>query len=276
VTYLVVFTCVINVLEREVSFACIEGLTASASREGQVKLRIVTAVLAAAALCVAAAGSAAAQPLARTSAPSRQVTGTQLLTAVLPPTDFVSSVASYRFFSSGGNLQSTRVRVHVPRLTCAEFELQIYASKFGDTATAALKYTNSNWLPFYPNVIIEGDEQAFQFATSAAAATFYDQALAKFSACTFYSSGHGSIVGAVTVDTLSIAKTTVNGDKAFFVIERVAEAGVFEGPLYFGYLYAVAGSNVYLLFELSGTTNEPSVTLMTDLMHRVQALYRHH
>jgi hypothetical protein len=38
----------------------------------------------------------------------------------------------------------------------------------------------------------------------------------------------------------------------------------------------VAGTNVYDLSDASGTNDEPSVKLMTTVIHRVQALYPHH
>jgi hypothetical protein len=42
---------------------------------------------------------------------------------------------------------------------------------------------------------------------------------------------------------------------------------------YIDTLYAVSGTDVYELWEVSGTNDEPSAKIMTSLIHRVQGLY---
>jgi hypothetical protein len=121
-----------------------------------------------------------------------------------------------------------------------------------------------------------GEEYVLQFAAAATATRFYNQAWAKYRACLSFT--ESLMVGKATVDTLSVTKSTVSGDRAFLVTQGVTLAGHsnHRRALYLLYLYVVAGTNVYSLSDNSETNAEPSVTLMGDLIHRVQALYPHH
>lgn len=233
-----------------------------------MKFKIVTVVVATAALSFAAAGSAAAQPLGHSKSAPPQVTGLQLATGLLPLSDIGDDFMFAAALNSGDKLQSTHAKEHVPSLSCADFETGIFISDFGDTAGAAEKYTNPDWISTYPDTILQGYEEVLQFAATTAATTLYNQAYAKYVACPAY------VQGAVQVNTLSVSKTTVSGDQAFAVNERYTKNG-FTYTLYSNTLYVVAGTNVYILFDLSGTNDEPSPTLMHDLILRVQALYPH-
>jgi hypothetical protein len=85
------------------------------------------------------------------------------------------------------------------------------------------------------------------------------------------------MVGTASVDTLSVTKTTISGDRAFLVTQGVTTSSHRRHPaLYLLSLYVVAGTNVYSLSDISETNAEPSATLMGDLIHRVHALYPHH
>jgi len=239
-----------------------------------MKFRIVAVVAATAALSFAAAGSASAQPFepAGQHGPA-QVTGSQLKTAVLPASAFGSDFTFSQSADSGSKLKSTRAKYHVPAMSCFDFEHGVYISKFGDTAGVVTQYTNPHWIPEYPNTIVAVDEMVLQFATAATASTFYSQVRAKYAGCP---SGAEPFFEA-PADTLSVTKTTVNGDQAFLVIQDAdVSPGIVRYALYALYLYVVAGTNVYDVSEFSGTNDEPSVPLVIDLIHRVQALYPHH
>ena len=241
-----------------------------------MKFKIVTAVVATAALSFAAAGSAAARPLGPKTARPAQVNGSQLQTAILPPSAIGDGLAFLSSLNSGGKLRSTRAKDNPPSMNCADFESKVNISVFGDTAGAFEKYRNPNSRSLYLGNIYGGEEYVLQFAAAATAARFYDQAWAKYRACLSFT--ESLMVGKATVDTLSVTKTTVSGDRAFLVTQGVTLAGHsnHRRALYLLYLYVVAGTNVYSLSDISETNAEPSITLMGDLIHRVQALYPHH
>jgi hypothetical protein len=231
-----------------------------------MKVKIVAVLAAATALSFTAVGSAAAQPLA-----PAQVNGVRLQAAMLPPSAFGSGYTFDEALNSGTKLQSTHAKDHVPSMSCNAFEDKVYVSSFGDTAGAVLRYSNPNWFSSYPNTVVDGDEYVLQFATNAAAATLYSQAQAKYAACSTLNEPFFKTTA--EVDTLSVAKTTVSGNKAFVVIQRLQAPGY--KVLYLVYLYVVSGTNVYDLSDISGTNDEPSHTLMSQLIHRVKALYPH-
>jgi|HubBroStandDraft_3_1064219.scaffolds.fasta_scaffold109238_2 hypothetical protein len=232
-----------------------------------MRLKFVTVMAAIAALSFAAAGSAAAQPVGRGPA---QVSGTRLATALLSPSTFWYGAVSTGSINSGPKLQSSRAKEHVPSLSCSGFENgNVYVADFGDTAAAGQSYANQYWESTYPDTIILGYEEALQFASASAAATLYNQAYAKYSACHTFSEGSQ---GQIHVQTLSVAKTTVSRDRAFVVHVRDLETGLTIN-LYGNTLYVLAGTNVYIFFNRSGDNDEPSPSLMSKLMKRAQALY---
>jgi len=240
-----------------------------------MKITIAAVLAAAAALTFTAVGSAAAQPLGSAnqheSAAPPQVNGVRLQAAMLPPSAFGSGFTFDEALNSGAKLHSTRIKDHVPSMSCNAFEDEIYVSVFGDTAGAVLRYTNPAWPSSYPGTIVLGDEYVLQFATDAAAATFYGQIQAKYAACTTLTQPFFNTTA--EIDTLSVVKTTISGDKAFVVSQRLMAPGY--KVFYLPYLYVVAGTNVYDLHDVSGTNDDPSQALMKELMQRVQALYPH-
>jgi hypothetical protein len=194
---------------------------------------------------------------------------------MLPPSAIDGGLAVLSSLNSGGKLRSTRAKDYPPSMNCNDFEGKVNISVFGDTAGAIERYRNPNPRSLYLGTIYGGDEYVLQFAAAAAATTFYDQAWAKYRACLSFT--ESLMVGEATVDTLSVTKTTVSGDQAFLVTQAVTTAGHsnHRRALYLLSLYVVAGTNVYSLADISETNAEPSVTLMGELIHRVQALYPH-
>lgn len=244
-----------------------------------MKFKVVIVVLAVAVLSFTAVGSAAAQPLrfanGHKSTQPPQVSGAQLQMALLPPSAFGSGFTFWASLNTGSKLQTTHAKLYLPGMSCNAFESKLYAAFFGDTAGAVEKYTNPAPRATYPDTIIDGDEDVLQFASAAAATTFYTRAEAKYAACRSFVE---SIPGGDTYDvsTLSVAKTSVSGDQAFQVTEALAVSGYRVTPLYDNFLYVVSGTNVYSLGTFSGSNDEPSPALMANLIHRVQALYPHH
>lgn len=240
-----------------------------------MKFKIVTAVVATAALSFAAGGSAAAHPLGHEPARPAQVNGSQLQTAMLPPSAVGESLTLLSSLNTGPKLRSTHATDYPPGMSCSDFEGKVNISVFGNTAGAHERYRNPNKRALYLGNIYGGDEYVLQFAAATTATTFYDQAWAKYRACLSFT--ESLMVGKATVDTISVTRTTISGDRAFLVTQGVTTSSHRRHPaLYLLSLYVVAGTNVYTLSDISESNAEPSATLMGELIHRVQALYPHH
>jgi hypothetical protein len=244
-----------------------------------VKVRIA-AVAAIAVLPLAMASTANGQPVAHHSQPKAapQITGTRLQTGLLPASAFGANFTVENAVNTGSTLlPSTKVTLHVPTATCSTFEGEIYVSGFGNTAGALNLYVNPNATAF-PEVIY-GLQDVVQFATTSAATTFFTQAYAKYGACLSFSEPNPTDTspggGTFQISTLMVAKTTVSGDPAFTVTQTIALSETPGHTKYIDLLYVVAGTNVYSLWQESGTNDEPSPVLTGQLIRQIQALYPH-
>jgi hypothetical protein len=239
-----------------------------------MKFRLVTVVAAAAALSLAAAGSAAAQPPGHKPVPPPQVSGSKLQAALLPAAAFGPGFTRTAHSDTGPKLDSTHATKHIPSLSCSYFESHGFFGFLGDTAGALSLYTNPDARATYPDSVAGGYEDVLQFATAASATAIYNQARAKYVACRSFTEPAFGVTASVS--TVSVANTKVSGYRAFVVTESASLSGFFIRPLYFNVLYVVAGTNVYSLWDYSGTNDEPFPALMRTLIHRIQALYPHH
>ncbi len=246
-----------------------------------MKFRMVMVAAVAVALSFAAAGSAAAGTLGhldpRMPASPAQITGSRLAGGLLPPSAFGASFESSRPSDTGGRLVSTRILQTPGSLSCGAFANNPYYKNWGNTAGAGVDYLNSNWLGSWPSSQYSVGQIVVQFATDHAASTFYNEAYAKFEACQSYSvpnpADNSPGGGAYEVTDTTTSKTTVSGHQAFNSDESWVPAENSRITYYIGVSYAVSGTNVYYLYELTGTNDEPSPALMSDLIHRVQSQY---
>jgi hypothetical protein len=246
-----------------------------------MKFRAAAVTVATVALSLAAAGSAAAQPLGHASqheyASPPQLNGLQLRAALLPASAFGSNFTYLSGINSGAKLQTTHASRPVPGQSCEVYENDEYVSFLGDTAGAENQYMNTAWRASWPFAVYAVAQDVVQFATTAQAATYYGQAHAKYAQCLSFSvpnpgddlPGGGTIV----VSDVSVSKTTVAGHQAFAATELWAPSEATGRTARVNVLFVLAGTNVYNLFESSGTNDQPSAALMGDLIHRVQALY---
>jgi hypothetical protein len=247
-----------------------------------VKLTIA-AVAAIAALSLAVASPAAAQPSGLRGqdkiAPPPQITGTRLQTGLLPASAFGPHFTVTNTLNTGGKLGSTHATMQVPTASCSTFEGEIYVSGFGNTAGAVDRYVNADASTQRPGAIIYGFQDVIQFATTSAATTFFNQAQAEYVACLSFSEPNPTDTspggGTFQISTLLVSNTTVSGDQAFRVIQAIALSETPGHAKYIDVLYVLAGTNVYSLWQESGMNDEPSPTLMTQLIRKIQALYPH-
>jgi hypothetical protein len=250
-----------------------------------MKFKIVaaTAALSMAAVgAVALAGSAAAQPSARDGqlkSTVPQISGSRLQTGLLPASAFGTGFTLGTTLNTGSGLLATPAVMNVPVTSCSTFEGKIYVSGFGNSAGALNKYVNPNAAMQRPEAIIQGFQDVIQFATASAATTFFTAARAKYTACQSFSEPNPTDTnpggGTFQIGTLGVSKTTVSGDVAFAVTQQIALSETPGAAEFVDVLYAVAGTDVYSMWQQSGTNDEPSPTLMASLIKKVQALYPH-
>jgi len=230
-----------------------------------MKFKLVTVAAAIAALSLAGADTAAAQPLGKPA----QVTGSRMFAALPPASAFGPDFTRGSWGDTGSRLATTRPKYRIPNLSCPYFENEIFWGFLGDTAGAALGFENPNWRAGFPNSIIYGYEDVLQFANTATALRIYTQERAKYAACKTFNLTISGLPAAET--TLSVSNTKVDGDRAFFVTELQVVQGY--RPEYRVFTYVYSGTNVYSLQDVSGTNDEPSIKLLGTMIHKVQALY---
>jgi hypothetical protein len=232
---------------------------------------VAAAAVVALGLSVTTARPAGATPL---SAP--QVNGKVLQYALLPDSAFGDSYSSYYILNSGAKMRSTKkITYYIPRMTCANFEGYVFAWGFGNTAGAFDQFWNPNWELDQP-ALIYGSQEVLQFATVGAATTFYDQDLAEYRACQTFTEpnpgDHNPGGGTVEVSATVVSKTIFGRNLAFQVTQDSALSEESGQSSYVNTLVVVSGIDVYTFWDLSGTNDEPSPALMTELIHNVQQL----
>lgn len=253
------------------------------------KLRSIAAAAAVAALSlgglsVAVAGSATAQPLGHPKKhkpkPPPQVTGSRLRTALLPAAAFGDGFTGGDIVSTGGRLLPTRARYHVPSMSCSDFEDFAILGGFGDTAGALADDFNASPFGSYPNTVLYGIQWVNQFASPQAATTFFNQAAAKYGSCSSFTEPNPGDTspggGTLQVTNMSVSKTAVSGNHAFTVTQQSALSEAPGFSFYNNVLVVVSGTNVYQFWNLSGTNDEPSPTLMAQFIRQTQKLYPRH
>jgi len=249
-----------------------------------MKFKTVAAVVAAAtaALSFAAVGSAAAQPLGHPirhkPASTPQITGSRLLKGLLPGSEFGSAFTRFGSpITSGGKLSSTRVRQTPASLSCGIFADNNYVTNWGNTAGAGVIYENSAWAANWPFTQYSVSQEVVQFPTDHGASTFFNQSYTKYATCQSFAVANPTDTapggGSYVVSDGSARKTTVSGHQAFWASEEWAPSEASGELQDVEVLFAISGTNVYYLWEDTGTNDEPSPAWMSDLIHRVQALY---
>lgn len=247
-----------------------------------MRVRMVAAVMAVAGLSLAAAGPAAAVPQHgaghRSSGP-RQVSGVLLGYELLPDDFFGSAYVSYLARTTGAGLLPARTRLHVPSVSCGVFQVTASIGEYGDTAGAFREYyaAPGNGVP---GQSLQGMEVVNQFVSTRAATAFYDQALARYRDCAEFTEsiswpapsqtgGWDYFTGSsLDLSAEPVVMTDVGGHQGFYDDQE------YGGGLYWvNAMFVVAGTDVYHFWDIGEGDNEPSATLMAELIHRVQRLY---
>jgi hypothetical protein len=239
-----------------------------------MKFKGITVMAAATALSLGMAGPALASSLSARSKPAPQVTGTRLQSALLPASAFGSGFTAENRKNTGNKLLSTKAVIKPSSLSCRTFAMFIFIGGFGNTAGAVDGINNQNPNFEDPSTVYFDDQAVLQFKTAQAAASFYNQAYAKFKQCSAFTENLFGLQLELT--TSSLSTTTVNKNKAFQLIQYADIAALPIASQYQSTAFVLSGTNVYTIDNVSGTNDPISASLLSSLIKRVQALYRHH
>lgn len=250
-----------------------------------MKSRFIAVVAVAGALSLAITGTASAsalghpkhkpKPKPKPVATAPQVSGNTLERGLLSPASIGEGFTSLLSIGSGKSLISTKIQHSVAATSCGDFESGIGDTGYGNSASAAEIFLNSAWTGG-PSIFV-GTQSVLQFPSTKTATSYYGEALAKYKGCQNFTESDPADTtpggGTIEVSASTLTKTTVGKYQAFQVIQLSADS---ESSGFTGYndiLIVVAGTNVYQLWEASGTNDEPSPTAMSQLISQVQKLY---
>ena len=208
-----------------------------------------------------------------------QISGSRLQTGLLPASAVGTGFTLGTTLNTGSGLLTTPATLNSTATSCSTFEGKIYVSGFGNSAGALDKYVNPNAAMQRPEAIIQGFQDVIQFATASAATTFFTAARAKYTTCQSFSEPNPTDTnpggGTFQISTLGVSKTTAGGNAAFSVTQQIALSESPGATEFIDVLYAVAGTDVYSMWQQNGTNDEPSPTLMGNLIKKIQGLYPH-
>ncbi len=222
------------------------------------------AVASSAFLLAPAAAQAATHPV--------QVTGAKLKSALLPASTFGSGFKLVEATGSGKTLWHQKATKHVPTMSCANFEIQ-GLTRYGESAVAASAILNNGTtdITSLSNLNLFYEQTVYQFPSTKAAATFYNQAHAKYAACKSFSEKvTANPDDDLTITLKSIAKTKVGTHRAFKLGQSVG--GITDVSLNFETLVTVAGADVFVVVDFTTANHPVAARTMLKLVDRVKAL----
>jgi hypothetical protein len=201
-----------------------------------------------------------------------QVTGKQLKSALLPPSDFVAGYAVVYAANSGGRLEHGRT-YNLPSMSCRVFWPSAGVTQgFGETAFAAdLVGPKSDTLLGVAEIF---GQTVYQFASTHTAATFLSQLNAKYRSCRSVAVPDGK-GGLLRWTVHSQSKQRVGGHQALQVVDYLSDSKVPGRPTVTYLLWTVSGADIYLISTLLLSTASPQPTqssLTLKLIARVTAL----
>jgi hypothetical protein len=228
---------------------------------------VASIAVAASAFLIAPAAQAATHPV--------QVSGVKLKSALLPASTFGSGFKLVGATSSGKSLWHQKARFHVPAMSCGNFENQ-GLTRYGESAAAtSAVINNSDAVISLENLDLLYDQTVYQFPSTKAAATFYNQAHAKFASCKSFSENisTGPDDGSTAITLQSISTTKVGTYQAFQLTQKVEIAELPPGvSLRLHTLVTVAGADVFVVVDFSTTNHQVPAKTMLKLVDRVREL----
>jgi hypothetical protein len=198
-----------------------------------------------------------------------QVTGAKLKTALLPASTFGSGFKLQGSNDTGKSLWHQKAAKHISTMSCVNFE-DLGIVGYGESAAAASIVTDDNptSLSALSNLLYE--QAVYQFPSTKAATTFYNQAHAKYASCKSFSETNSG--DTTTIKLKSIAKTKVGTYRAFQLTQGVTESAASGTSLKLNTLVTVKGADVFIFIN-AGTSNHPvPAKTMLKLISRVAGL----
>ncbi len=205
-----------------------------------------------------------------------QVNGNQLKSALLPASSFGSDFQLEFAVGSGRWLWHQRARDHVSSMSCGNFESGAGIGSFGETAIALSYSNNQNPWPNYPNTEFYYAQSVYQFASTKAATTYYNQARTKYGKCQYFTESvpGDSVPGGGTLETTtqSMSKASVGKYQAFEV-GQISDLSDYPGAtIQLNTLVTLEGTDVFTIISVGGTNDPVPANLMLKLINRVKKL----
>ena len=223
---------------------------------------IVAAVVTAAGTVIATCGPAVAAT-SEAASPVVQLTGTQLLAALLPRSDFPAGFKLDKsgVFDSGRHLENSPAHYHLSTMSCSSFSENFGGTGFGETATAFDDFVNRTDTASYA-------QQVYQFKTRSAATSFSKGLRAISRRC------HSFLLDslATSIITQAFDAPPIGGYRTYQVNQSGAVLGVL---IAIHMVFTVAGTDVFFTANLGIVVAPPSSpsprTSMLKLITRVRA-----
>ena len=199
-----------------------------------------------------------------------QVTGKQLKNGLLPPSHILPGYVTIFSDNSGGKLEHGGL-FHIPTLKCSDFWAFLgTGDSLGETAQAeTTSAAKSAAAPVHEFI----DQSVYQFASTSAAATFFNQVSAKFKSCRSVSvKSNGSTL---KHQVHSRTALRVGGHQSLKLVEFFTDSKAPGPPLVTDVLLTVFGDDFYMISTdlLNVSSPKPSQSsLMLKLIPRIRAL----
>lgn len=199
-----------------------------------------------------------------------QVTGKQLKNGLLPPSHILPGYVTIFSDNSGGKLEHSGV-FHIPTLKCSDFWAFLgTGDSLGETAqaetTSAAKSAAAPVREFI-------DQSVYQFASTSAASTFFNQVSAKFKSCRSVSVKFNGSTLKHQVHSRTALR--VGGHQSLQLVEFFTDSKNPGPPLVTDVLLTVYGNDFYMISSdlLNVSSPKPPLSsLMLKLIPRVRAL----
>ena len=160
-------------------------------------------------------------------------------------------------------------------MSCGTFESRGHRRLRGD-ATPLSYATNQNPSASYPNTQFYYAQSVYQFASTKAASTYYNQARTKYAKCRYFTESvpDDSVPDGGTMETTtqSISKASVGKYQASEV-GQVSDLSSFPGiTIQLNTLVTIEGTDVFTMISVGGTNAQVPANLMLTLINRVKKL----
>ena len=224
------------------------------------------------AVVVIATALGCAGPAAMASSPAPvQVTGTQLESALLAPTEFSQYTLVIRKFSSGSHLKHEPAVDHIATVSCKNLLLLFPGPGLGPTAYAG------DYVAVTQPPVPTYAQSVFQFARSSAATALYSQASAGYARCRSVTVQISSSP-LVSETVHSVSKVLAGGHQAFAasMSETISKIAGRPGERLNEMVDLVVATDGANLFTVSRTCSgsPPATPALSDVIEKLIARVR--